>query len=111
MSGRAKKKRGKSQRHVPERTCVACHATRPKRELIRVVRLTEGGVIVDETGKRNGRGAYLCRRRTCWQQALRRGSLERALRVRLTPQEVTAIQRYADSLPEEETRPLQDHAV
>jgi uncharacterized protein len=66
----------------PERTCVGCRTTRPKRELVRIVLPAEGPAAVDPTGKRNGRGAYLCRDRgtTCLSQARRRHALVRALR-------------------------------
>jgi translation initiation factor IF-2 len=70
-------------KHVPLRTCVACRTTGAKRGLIRIVRTAEGGVEVDATGKAAGRGAYLCRRRQCWQEALKREGLARALRVKL----------------------------
>lgn len=89
----AKKRR--ARKHVPERTCVACRTSRPKSALVRVVRLADGGVVVDETGKRNGRGAYLCRRPACWAQALKRGGLARALRVRLSAEEMASLQAYA----------------
>jgi predicted RNA-binding protein YlxR (DUF448 family) len=55
--------------------------------MIRVVRTSDGGVQVDPTGKRAGRGAYLCPRQVCWETALSKGWLERALRTRLTAQE------------------------
>ncbi|HEY0410684.1 MAG TPA: YlxR family protein [Candidatus Dormibacteraeota bacterium] len=66
----------------PERTCAGCRAVRPKRELLRIVLPAEGPAAVDPTGKRNGRGAYLCRDRgtTCLTQARRRHALVRALR-------------------------------
>lgn len=79
---------------------MACRTHGAKRTLVRVVRLTEGGVVVDETGKQKGRGAYLCRQRVCWSKALTRGVLERALRVTLSAEEVTALQAYAALLPE-----------
>ena len=79
---------------------MACRAHGAKRALVRVVRLSEGGVTVDETGKQKGRGAYLCRQRVCWGLALKRGALERALRVTLTAEEVAALQAYAAALPE-----------
>ena len=79
---------------------MACHARGTKRTLVRVVRLTGGGVVVDETGKQKGRGAYLCRQRVCWSKALKRGALEHALRVSLSAEEVTALQAYAAALPE-----------
>ena len=68
---------------LPFRTCVGCRTARPKRELIRLVRTPAGAVVVDPTGKLNGRGAYLCPDEACWTQAERRRGLERALTVRL----------------------------
>jgi predicted RNA-binding protein YlxR (DUF448 family) len=50
------------RRHIPRRTCVVCRATGDKRALTRLVRTPDDGVHVDPTGKRNGRGAYLCDR-------------------------------------------------
>ena len=69
-------------RRVPERTCVGCRATRPKRELIRLVLPPVGPVVLDPSGRASGRGAYLCRGRgtTCLSQARRRRALPRALR-------------------------------
>ncbi|MCJ7550419.1 MAG: YlxR family protein [Anaerolineae bacterium] len=94
------KKRGQpKQRHVPLRTCVACRETKPKRELVRVVLLPDGTIGVDETGKQNGRGAYLCRQHSCWQTALKQGSLKRALRMQPTPEALASLQAYAESLP------------
>lgn len=95
-----KKQRLKAQKHVPERTCVACRAKRPKWELARVVHRAVDDVVVDETGKVNGRGAYLCRQRACWQLALKRGALNRALRTTLSPEIVAELTTYALSLPE-----------
>lgn len=66
-------------RKVPLRKCVGCQTQRPKRELIRIVLSPEGDVVLDLTGKRNGRGAYLCRNAECLKAARKRKSLERAL--------------------------------
>ncbi len=88
------------KRHVPERTCIACRAKLPKRELVRVVRSAEGKIQVDETGKQAGRGAYLCHCRACWETALKRGNLSRALRAPLSQEDKAALQEYATSLPE-----------
>jgi predicted RNA-binding protein YlxR (DUF448 family) len=87
------------QRKAPQRTCVACHTVRNKRDLVRVVRTVDGQVLVDETGKRSGRGAYLCRQQSCWEQGLRRGVLERALKQAVPEQSRPALQAYADHLP------------
>ena len=64
---------------VPMRMCVACREMRPKKELIRVVRTPEGEIVADETGRRNGRGAYLCRSEGCLNKALKIEALDRAL--------------------------------
>jgi len=93
-------KRSKRRKHIPRRTCVACHATRPKRELVRVVRTPGGAVLVDETGKQNGRGAYICRQRTCWDRALERGLLDRALKITLSRETISELREYAGKLPQ-----------
>ena len=93
-------KKARRRKHVPYRTCVACRTSRPKRDLIRIVRTPDDRVIVDERGKENGRGAYLCAQRVCWTEALKRRHLSRALRVDLSSEAVDALQRYAERLPE-----------
>lgn len=94
-----KVKQKPKQRHIPERTCIACCTKRPKRDLVRVVRAAAGEVHIDETGKQNGRGAYLCRQQDCWEHALRRGSLNRALGATLNTDEIAALRAYAAALP------------
>ncbi|MGD1996335.1 MAG: YlxR family protein [Anaerolineae bacterium] len=89
----------RSRRHVPQRTCVACRVVRSKRELIRVVRTPEGEVLVDERGKRNGRGAYLCAQRVCWEEALAGRRLDKALKTELGEDTVTVLRDYAVALP------------
>jgi len=64
---------------IPERMCSGCGEHRPKRELIRVVRSPEGGISLDLTGRKNGRGAYLCPQSACLQKARRARRLERSL--------------------------------
>lgn len=68
-------------KHVPQRTCIVCRQTDAKRTLIRLVRTPDQRVVIDHTGKRNGRGAYLCHKAACWQTALKRRSIQRALRL------------------------------
>lgn len=94
--------RGASRRrkHTPHRTCVACGAVRPKRDLIRVVRTPDGRVLVDERGKQDGRGAYLCAQRACWERALVKRQLERALRIGIDEKAASELRAYAGGLPE-----------
>ena len=94
---------GGKTRHIPIRTCVACGAKEGKRALVRVVRTPEGRVEVDPTGKRPGRGAYLCPRRACWEKALKKGRLERALRSPLPPEVRETLVAYAQNLSAEPT--------
>ncbi len=67
-------------KHIPQRTCVGCREVKTKRELVRVVRTPEGNIELDSTGKKNGRGAYVCPTRDCWEKALTGKQLERTLR-------------------------------
>jgi predicted RNA-binding protein YlxR (DUF448 family) len=88
------------RRHVPVRTCVGCRSSGAKGELLRLVRTPQGQVEVDPSGKRPGRGAYLHRDYGCWQEALRRDRLARALRTALSAQERQALLAYGQSLLE-----------
>src|SRR5437868_12347280 len=99
MNTPTKKHKGPRPRHVPQRTCVACRTTGAKRGLVRIVRSVGGRVEVDETGKKPGRGAYLCRARDCWDLALKRKSLEYALKTPITAEDKAALQAYASGLP------------
>jgi uncharacterized protein len=68
-------------RKIPQRKCVACQEMMPKKELIRIVRSPEGGILIDLTGKKPGRGAYLCGKVNCFKLAKKSKAFERALKV------------------------------
>ena len=68
-------------RRVPQRKCVACQEGKPKKELIRVVRTPQSEVLIDITGKKSGRGAYLCGKVSCFTLAKKSRALDRALKV------------------------------
>ena len=70
-------------RHFPTRTCVACRTERQKRDFVRIVRAPDGAVTIDQSGRVNGRGAYLCADGSCWAAALKKKAIERALGVSL----------------------------
>ena len=93
--------KGPRPKHVPERSCIACRQVRPKRELVRVVRTLAGDVEIDPSGKKAGRGAYLCRRRDCWELAIRKRSLEHALQTSISPESKEVLQQFGSDLPEE----------
>ena len=75
------------QKKIPQRQCMGCRERKPKREMIRVVRGTDGNVSLDFGGKMNGRGAYICPMAECLKKAQRSKSLERSLEVTI-PEEV-----------------------
>jgi predicted RNA-binding protein YlxR (DUF448 family) len=69
---------------APQRTCVACRQTKTKREMVRLVLTPGGEVEIDLKGKKEGRGAYLCRDWACWEKALKSSQLEHALKGKIT---------------------------
>lgn len=89
--------KGPRPRRVPQRMCIACREHDAKRSYVRIVRTTEMSVEVDPTGKRNGRGAYLCRRRACWQRAIDGSLIDRALRVDVDAETRQVLREYARS--------------
>ena len=88
---RSQKSRGR-RKHVPQRTCIVCRTVQGKRELVRLVRTPEGQLVVDKTGKQNGRGAYLCRQRSCWEAALTGRQLSKALKIEVGERETRVLQ-------------------
>jgi len=65
---------------IPQRMCLGCQEMKPKRELIRVVRTPEEAIEIDPTGKRSGRGAYVCPNKECLEKAIKGKRLEKALK-------------------------------
>ena len=94
-----KKKAAQRTKHIPQRTCVGCRDVLAKRQLIRIVRTTEG-VHIDLTGKLAGRGAYLHDRRECWELGLS-GALPRALKIELTDEDRARLEKFMNDLPQE----------
>ena len=77
------------QKKIPQRQCMGCRERKAKREMIRVVRGTDGNVSLDFGGKMNGRGAYLCPDPECLKRAIRSKALDRSLEVTI-PEDVYA---------------------
>lgn len=67
------------QRKIPMRKCNGCNEMKPKKELVRIVRSPDGEISVDLTGKKSGRGAYVCRDVNCLAMAKKAKRIERAL--------------------------------
>lgn len=75
------------QKKIPMRTCIGCSETKPKKELVRVVREPDGNLCIDLTGKKNGRGAYICHNIECMKKAKKGRRLEKSFSMQI-PDEV-----------------------
>ena len=71
-------------RKIPQRKCVGCGTSKDKKELIRVVRNAEGEISVDLTGKKNGRGAYICHDVECLKKAKKSARLEKSFECQIS---------------------------
>ncbi len=85
-------------RKIPMRMCVGCREMKEKKELIRVVRSPEGDVSLDPTGKKSGRGAYVCRDPDCLKRAIKQRQLERQLDAALSPETAEALRAEMEAL-------------
>jgi len=92
--------RSKSK-HLPQRTCIACQQIKEKKALIRLVRAENGVAEVDISGKKPGRGAYLCPKKVCWESVLKKNRLEYALRTKLSDDNRQILIEYIHNLLEE----------
>jgi predicted RNA-binding protein YlxR (DUF448 family) len=96
-----KKSISRPVKRIPQRTCVACRQVRLKRELVRLVSVAGEMVEIDTTGKKTGRGAYLCPALDCWETGLKSGRLEYALRTSLTRENREQLIRLGQELLKE----------
>ncbi|MCY0876366.1 MAG: YlxR family protein [Firmicutes bacterium] len=78
-------------KRIPERQCVGCQEQKPKRSMLRIVLTPEGDILIDPTGKKAGRGAYICQKRSCFLQAQKRKSLDRGLKTSVKPEVYDAL--------------------
>jgi len=71
---------------IPLRQCIGCVEMKCKKEMIRVIKTPEGDIVIDVTGKKNGRGAYICPNSECLKKAIKSKGLERSLKVQIPPE-------------------------
>ena len=69
---------------LPMRQCVGCGEMKPKKELIRILKTEENNFIIDKTGRKNGRGAYICLTRECLEKAIKNRGLERSFKMKIS---------------------------
>jgi len=99
------KTNGTPKKKMPERRCVGCAGTFLKKDLMRVVRSPEGEISIDFTGKKSGRGAYLCKSEACFKKARKSGILHRSLECEISEElyeelgkEIRFSQREAENI-------------
>jgi len=85
-----------SLKKIPQRMCVSCRVRRNKTELTRVVLMPDGQVIIDLTGKKPGRGAYVCRNKDCMAQAVKAHRFDRGLKTEISSEVIETLLQEAD---------------
>ncbi len=93
-------KQGLRPRKIPMRQCLGCNEHKPKRELVRVVRSPEGEVTLDPTGKKSGRGAYICRDIACFKKIRKSGRLSKNLACEIPAEVYDRLEAELSDLPE-----------
>ncbi|MCD6567826.1 MAG: YlxR family protein [Dehalococcoidia bacterium] len=88
-------------KHIPQRTCIACREVKDKRLLVRLVRKSDGWVEPDASAGKEGRGAYICPQKSCWDVALKKNRLEHALRTKLSHDNRNVLSEYGSKMVEE----------
>ena len=78
---------------VPLRKCTGCGQMKSKREMLRVLKTTENEILLDRTGKKNGRGAYLCCNRECLEKAFKNRGLERSLKCQIPVEIIESLKK------------------
>ena len=85
---------------VPLRKCTGCQEMKSKKEMLRILRTAEGEIIVDISGRKNGRGANVCRCMDCFEKAVKSKGLERALKVRVPEETYESLKKEIESIEE-----------
>ncbi len=83
---------------VPLRQCIGCGESKNKKEMIRILKTPEGEFTVDATGRKNGRGAYLCPSKECFQKAVKGKGLERSFKMAIPKAVYEALEKEMDEL-------------
>lgn len=82
-----------STKKIPLRQCIGCGEMKNKKEMIRVIRTTEESIVMDATGRKNGRGAYLCPSMDCYRKAVKNKGLERSLKMAIPKDVYEALEK------------------
>ena len=89
---------------IPLRQCVGCGEMKGKKEMLRVLKTPEDEICLDATGKKNGRGAYICRQKECLQKARKNKGLERSFKMSISPEVYDTLEKEFDQLETEDRK-------
>ena len=92
--------RMKTKNKIPMRQCTGCREMKNKKEMIRVLKTAEDEILLDATGRKNGRGAYICFSRECLEKARKNHGLERSLKVSIPEEVYESLEREFDTIEE-----------
>ena len=84
------------QKKIPQRMCLGCREMKAKSELVRVVKSPEGEVSLDITGKKPGRGAYVCRNPDCFKRVVKSNALARAFKAQISNEIIEVLQNQLE---------------
>ena len=87
-------------KHIPLRKCTGCQEMKTKKEMLRILRTAEGEILLDISGKKNGRGAYVCRSRECFEKAVKNKGLERSLKIKIPEETYESLKKEIESIEE-----------
>lgn len=85
---------------IPLRKCTGCQEMKNKKELMRILRTSEGEIVLDTTGRQNGRGAYVCRSMQCFEQAVKNRGLERSLKCKVPEETYESLKKEIELFEE-----------
>ena len=91
----------KTKNKIPMRQCTGCREMKNKKEMIRVLKTAEDEIVLDDTGKKNGRGAYICFSRECLEKARKNHGLERSLKASIPEEVYESLEKEFDSIGEQ----------
>ncbi len=85
-------------KRIPLRKCTGCQEMKDKKEMIRILRTSEGEIVLDATGRKNGRGAYLCRSMECFEKAVKNRGIERSLKQKVPDETYENLKKEIESI-------------
>lgn len=90
-----------STKKIPQRQCIGCGEMKSKKEMIRVLKTTDDEIVIDATGRKNGRGAYICPSMDCYKKAVKNKGLERSLKMAIPKDVYEELEKEMEQIGEQ----------